>query len=62
MSVRWYQWPSIERQLVVFAKSLLGPHAVTVRLTDDRWICPTGSYDLNQHAIVLNRKTCRRRA
>ena len=40
MSVRWYQWPSIERQLVVFAKSFLGPYAFTVRLEDDRWICP----------------------
>ncbi len=58
MSVRWYQWPSVERQLVVFAKSFLGPHAFTVRLEDDRWICPTGSCDFNQHAIVVNPTAC----
>ena len=58
MSVGWYQWPSVERQLVVFAKSFLGPHAFTVRLEDDRWICPTGSCDFNQHAIVVNPTAC----
>ena len=54
MSVQWYQWPSIERQLVTFGKSFLGPYAFAVRLEDDRSICPSGVCDFGQRTITVN--------
>ena len=54
MSVQWYQWPSIERQLVTFGKSFLGPYAFAVRLEDDRTICPSGMCDFGQRTITVN--------
>ena len=54
MSVQWYQWPSIERQLVTFGKSFLGPYAFAVRLEDDRSICPSGMCDFGQRTITVN--------
>ena len=54
MFVQWYQWPSIERQLVTFGKSFLGPYAFAVRLEDDRTLCPSGVCDFGQRTITVN--------
>ncbi len=54
MSVRWYEWPSVERRLVVYAKSFLGPHAFSVRLENDPWICAAGYCDFGRNEIVVN--------
>ncbi len=54
MTVQWWQWPSVERQLVTFAKSFLGPHAFSVALTVDPRICQVGVCDFGQRAIAVN--------
>ena len=54
MTVQWWQWPSVERQLVTFAKSFLGPHAFAVALTVDPSVCRVGVCDFERREIAVN--------
>lgn len=54
MAVRWYQWPSIERQLVTYGKSFLGPYAFAVELEDDPNLCLSGVCDFARRTITVN--------
>lgn len=54
MSINWYQWPSVEKKLIVFGKSFLGPHAFGIRLEDRDLACSTAYCDFNVPELVVN--------